>query len=298
VRYADDFVVFCESQEDALRVKDRLLPAWLAERGLSLSPEKTRIVHLTEGFDFLGFNIRHYEAPQTSRSGFKLLIKPSKKAVAAKRKELRDVWLHLKGHNIQAVLRKLNPIIRGWANYYRTVVASRVFGWMDHWMHCRCERYVKRRHPNKSWRWMRQHYWGRLEPQRNDYWVFGDKRTGRYLLKFSWFKIVRHELVRGTASPDDPSLRAYWWERRRINIWHLNAGDRRLAVAQKWTCTLCGMDLFNGEEIHRHHKLPRVEGGDDADTNRELVHLYCHQQITSQWQQRRRLLRSDCDDVE
>ena len=74
VRYADDFVVFCESQEDALRVKDRLLPAWLAERGLTLSEEKTRIVHLTEGFDFLGFNVRHYSTPRTTRTGYKLLI--------------------------------------------------------------------------------------------------------------------------------------------------------------------------------------------------------------------------------
>src|SRR5262245_37079013 len=69
VRYADDFVVFCESRGDAERVKDRLLPPWLAERGLSLSGEKTRIVHLTEGFDFLGFSVRHHEATRTSRSG-------------------------------------------------------------------------------------------------------------------------------------------------------------------------------------------------------------------------------------
>src|ERR1700682_4906574 len=81
VRYADDFVVFCETEEDALEVKDRILPVWLAERGLALSPEKTRIVHLTEGFDFLSFNIRHDATPLTTRTGWKLLIKPSKKEV-------------------------------------------------------------------------------------------------------------------------------------------------------------------------------------------------------------------------
>src|SRR3954471_2175510 len=93
VRYADDFVVFCESQEDALVVRDRILPDWLAKRGLSLSAEKTRIVQLTEGFDFLSFNIRRYLRPGTSRSGYKLLIKPSKKAVLGKVAELRDEWL-------------------------------------------------------------------------------------------------------------------------------------------------------------------------------------------------------------
>src|ERR1700676_913409 len=90
VRYADDFVVFCDSQEDALVVREQLLPDWLAKRGLSLSEEKTRIVHLTEGFDFLSFNIRRYLHPQTSRSGYKLCIKPSKKAILGKVADLRD----------------------------------------------------------------------------------------------------------------------------------------------------------------------------------------------------------------
>src|SRR6516225_1984271 len=115
VRYADDFVGFCESKEDAAHVKDVLLPPWLAERGLALSEEKTRIVHLTEGFDFLGFNVKHYHAPGTTRTGFKLLIRPSPKAVSRKREELRAAWLGLKGQSVGAVLRRLNPIIRGWA---------------------------------------------------------------------------------------------------------------------------------------------------------------------------------------
>ena len=91
---------------------------WLKERGLSLSEEKTRIVHLTEGFDFLGFNIRHYPAPQTSRTGWKLLIKPSKEAVQDVQRKLKDQWDKAQGTNVQSVLSKLNPIIRGWANYF------------------------------------------------------------------------------------------------------------------------------------------------------------------------------------
>ncbi len=85
VRYADDFVAFCETQEDAQQVRE-ILTGWLKERGLTLSEEKTRIAHLTEGFDFLGFNIRHYKAPQTTRTGWKLLIKPSQKSI----QKLRD----------------------------------------------------------------------------------------------------------------------------------------------------------------------------------------------------------------
>ena len=289
VRYADDFVVFCESREDALRVRDRLLPPWLAERGLSLSEEKTRVVHLTEGFDFLGFHVRHYPAPRTSRSGFKLLIKPRKKAVVALRQELRAVWLRLRGHGITDVLARLNPLIRGWANYFRHGVASRTFRALDNWMHTRAWRYAKHRHAHKPWRWRSQRYWGQLNKERQDQWVFGDKGTGRYLLKLSWFTIVRHVLVRGAASPDDPGLRDYWWERRKVNAKRLTPGDRKLGQAQHWVCRLCGLPLMNGEELHRHHKTPRAMGGSEAYANRELVHLICHQQETDrQFRQRTR----------
>jgi RNA-directed DNA polymerase len=287
VRYADDFVVFCESQEDANRVKDILLPPWLAERGLSLSEEKTRIVHLTEGFDFLGFNVKHYEAPRTTRSGYKLLITPSRKKVTEKRQELRETWLGLKGNCLEVVLLKLNPIIRGWANYYRTVVSSVVFRKLDHWMHQRSVRYVKHTHPEKPWQWLYKRYWGKLNKTRKDKWVFGNKRSGHYLLKFSWFKIVRHTKVRGTASPDDPSLRGYWWQRQKVNARHLVSSDVKLAEAQKWTCRLCGMALINGEELHRHHKQPKAEGGPDSYNNRELVHLFCHQQIHARMARKR-----------
>ena len=272
-------MVFCESKEDAAHVKDVLLPPWLAERGLALSEEKTRIVHLTEGFDFLGFNVKHYHAPRTTRTGFKLLIRPSPKAVSRKREELRAAWLGLKGQSVGAVLRRLNPIIRGWANYYRTVVASEVFHRMDNWMHVRAMRYAKRTHPNKPQEWRVKRYWGKLHKERNDRWVFGDKHTGAFLLKFGWFKIERHPVVRGTASPDDPILRDYWWARRKINIRRLTKDDVRLAEQQNWECPVCGRDLIiEGEDLQRHHKQPRSEGGTDARSNRELVHLYCHQQ--------------------
>jgi RNA-directed DNA polymerase len=276
---ATRLVVFCESQEDAQVVKDQILPPWLAERGLSLSEQKTRIVHLTEGFDFLSFNVKPYHAPCTTRTGHKLLIKPSKKAMTRKRQELREAWLRLRGQSVPSVLKLLNPMIRGWANYFRTVVASEVFHGMDHWMHLRTVRSVKHMHPTKSKKWRVQRYWGKLNKERDDRWVFGDKRVGGYLLKFSWFKIVRHELVRGTASPDDPSLRDYWWSRRKITMRSLSPRDVKLAAAQDWRCPVCGRDLLiEGEELHRHHKNPRSMGGSDAHSNRELGHLYCHQQ--------------------
>ena len=84
--------------------------------------------------------------------------------------------------------------------------------------------------------------------------------------------------MRGRSSPDDPGLRDYWWARRKTNFRFLSDSDVRLAERQDWRCPVCGMDLNNGEELHRHHKQPRCLGGSDASVNREIVHLYCHQQ--------------------
>ena len=278
VRYADDFVCFCESKEDAEHVQ-KILMEWLAERGLALSEEKTRIVHLTEGFDFLGFNIRHYPAPQTSRTGWKLLIKPSKESVQAVQKKLKEIWMKGKGANVQAVLTKLNPIIRGWANYFRTVVASETFHKLDSWMFYRADRYAKWQHPKKPKHWRQQKYWGRLNLDRPDRWVFGDKATGGYLLKFGWFPRERQTLVKGTASPDDPQLKGYWEQRQAAKAKDLTFSKQKLAKRQKGRCLECGESLFNDEELQIHHRLAKSLGGTDVYSNLALVHLLCHQHL-------------------
>jgi hypothetical protein len=117
---------------------------------------------------------------------------------------LRAEGLGLKGHNVRQVLRRLNAIIRGWANHYRTAVSSGAFARMDAWMYRRARRYVRGMHRNMPWKWCRRRYWGKLHPERDDHGVFGDRRSGAYLLKFGRFKIARHVLVRGAASPMTP----------------------------------------------------------------------------------------------
>src|SRR6266566_406706 len=278
VRYADDFVCFCETKEDAQQVQ-KILVEWLKERGLTLSEEKTRIVHLTEGFDFLSFNIRHYPAPQTARTGWKLLIKPSKEAVQEIRKKLKDQWEKAQGANIQAALAKLNPIIRGWANYFRSTVAKEIFSKLDNWMFYKASRYATHKHPKKSKDWQHRKYWGQLNLDRDDHWVFGDKQTGAYLLKFSWFPIERHVLIKGTSSPDDPHLANYWMKRQARVAKDLTLSKQKLAKRQKGHCPECGESLFNDEEIQVHHLLARSQGGKDSYGNLALVHLFCHQHI-------------------
>jgi RNA-directed DNA polymerase len=280
VRYADDIVAFCESKEDAEEVV-QILKDWLKERGLELSSEKTRILHLSDGFDFLGFNIRQYRSENT-RTGWKLLIKPSKESVQKLRDKLRKTWLSLKGQNVSAIVGRLNPIIRGWANYYRIAVSHRTFSKLDNWMFCREMRYVNHTHPKKSGHWKKTRYWGKLIPDRKDNWVFGNKKKGIYLLKFIWFPIERHALVKGRASPDDPNLREYWQKRNAIKARDLRPSRKRISREQMDICPVCGESLFNDEEIQLHHKKPVKEGGKDSYSNLQLLHLYCHQQVHCQ----------------
>lgn len=276
VRYADDFVVFCETKEDAqAAVID--LRKWLAGRNLKLSEEKTRIVHLTDGFDFLGFNIRLYK--WNTRTGLKLLITPSKDSVRALKDRLRSDFMRLRGSNAAAVIRHFNPIIRGWANYYRISASSRTFHNLNLFMYHRCVRWMKRQHPGKSLRAVRHKYWGRFNKRRNDNWVFGDKASGAYLCKFTWVPIKRHTMVKGSASKDDPALTNYW-RARAIRSAQLKPDKLALAKSQSFVCPNCGESLFNGEEVQEHHVIQdkRKEARGEKN-NRRLVHLICHQQI-------------------
>lgn len=276
VRYADDFVVFCESKEDA-ETAIGTLTEWLKQRGLTLSSEKTRIVHLTEGFDFLGFTVRHYKDSRTN-TGWKLLITPSKDSVQGIRDNLRAAWLKLDGHNAGMVCRKLNPIIRGWRNYHRVVVATRTFQNLDNWMYHRASRWTRRNHRNKPWSWVKAQYWGAHNPERDDNWVFGHRESGAFLHKFAWTHIKRHTLVRGTASPDDPALKDYWQERMKAKADSLTASRRKLSQRQGHVCPRCGESLFNGEEVQAHHVQHKGMGGPNTYENLRLEHLYCHQQ--------------------
>lgn len=206
MRYADDFVAMCTSREQAEEVKKRLA-AWLTPRGLAFHEDKTRIVHAERGFDFLGFNVRRYHG--------KLLIKPSRAAQRRMRERLSTEMVALRGANAGAALKKINPIVRGWSAYYWTVVSSEIFTALDNHMWKLAYKWAKYSHPNKPKHWISDKYFGRFNRSRNDRWVFGDRDSGAYLLKFSWTKIIRHQLVKGKASPDDPALESYWAQRRR-----------------------------------------------------------------------------------
>jgi len=206
IRYADDFIVLCHSEKAAQQARQDLA-RWLAPRGLTFNEEKTRVVHLDEGFDFLGFNIRRYSG--------KLLIKPGKDAIKKVRARLRDEMHALRGSNAKAVVKKLNPVIKGWATYYRTVVSGKVYSDLDNYMWQLTYKWAKHSHPKKPRTWVTSRHFGQFNSTRRDRWVFGDRDTGIYLYKFGWTKIERHVGVAGANSRDDPGLADYWAARSR-----------------------------------------------------------------------------------
>jgi RNA-directed DNA polymerase len=236
VRYADDFAVCCQSRQQAESIRNRLA-GWLAQRGLSLNEDKTRIVHLAEGFDFLGWNFRSY--------GGKLLTKPSRAAVRKHRQRLADEMRALRGSNAGVVIAKLNPIIRGWTSYHRCMVSSETFTGLANHTWKLTYKWARRTHPNKRARWVCKRYYGKFCPTRDDKWVFGNRETGAYLLRHSWTGIRRHVLVKGRSSPDDPDLAGYWENRRRKHGLALDAGTLALLTRQENRCPHCGDPFFD-----------------------------------------------------
>ena len=242
VRYADDFVALCDSREQADQVKARLAP-WLSSRGLAFNEDKTRVVSLDEGLDFLGFNIRRYRK--------KLLIKPSKTAVKRVRKRLAAELLALRGANATAVIRMLNPIVRGWAAYYRGVVSTDVFQSLDHYVWKLTYKWALYRHNHRPRHRIVARYYGQFHPTRKDRWVFGDRDSGAFLTQFAWTKIVRHDLVKGRSSPDDPDLNEYWARRRRKtrdDLPPIGYQRTRLLKKQNGRCPVC-----QGLLLHADH---------------------------------------------
>ncbi|MFD3782316.1 group II intron reverse transcriptase [Streptomyces sp. NPDC058612] len=290
IRYADDFVVFYRTEKEARDVKKKLA-GWLEPKGLNFNEEKTKVVHLDEGFDFLGFNVRKYSG--------KTLIIPSKEAVRRIIEKVRELARSMSQAPTEEVVKRLNPVIKGWSTYYRGGVSSEAFSSLDHYMWQRMWRWAVRRHPRKSKQWILGKYWGQfLHPTRKDRWIFGDKETGKFLCKFTWTNIVRHTPVKGGASKDDPSLEEYWANRTRKRVHpQVDGANVHLAARQKGLCPLCGQDLIDGagyepdsvrewaewfhaksRTIHRHHLVYRSRGGSDNTTNLVLIHAECHRQ--------------------
>jgi RNA-directed DNA polymerase len=206
VRYADDFIITGTSREVLEKEVKPVVVEFLAERGLTLSEEKTTIVHIDEGFDFLGQNVRKYAG--------KLLIKPSKKNVATFLKKVRETIKGNAAIKAEHLILMLNPIIRGWANYHRHVVSKKVFGNVDHAIWKAIWNWAKRRHPDKSKKWVRSKY---FTTEGGNHWAFFDvAEDGKRLTLFkaSSIPIKRHVKIKKNVNPYDPAWQNYLEKRK------------------------------------------------------------------------------------
>jgi RNA-directed DNA polymerase len=276
IRYADDFVVIAATREE-VEAAVPILNQWLAERGLQLHPEKTKVVHIDEGFDFLGFTVRRFKG--------KCLIKPEKGKVFAFLQRIRH-WL--KQHpsmSQEGVIRLLNPILKGWSNYYRHGVSKQAFGYIDHQIWLALWRWSLNRHPNKGKAWVARKYFHTVNNQKWAFAIPATSRTGQRIMlslhRMGNVPIQRHVQVKGTASPDDPQLIDYWQKRKTRygkSYWDKSSKLYRVARTQNWHCPNCGEHLFNGEELHLHHVIPIQQGGTDQENNLLWLHKPCHLQ--------------------
>ncbi len=269
IRYADDFVVIHESLDIVMKAKQHIAE-WLRSVGLDLKPEKTRVVHtknpLNEnppGFDFLGFNVRHYA--KKSGEGRKLLIKPAKKGVKRHRATLADLLRILRGSTQEQVIKALNPRIRGWANYYRHVVSKVAYSKLDYELNWLLKRWARHRHPNKTDEWILKRYWDHSETR----WEFRDKQLSLY--KHADTDIVRHVKVSGGRSPFDGDMT--YWSDRAVRICR-SPRRAKLKAKQKNRCAWRQGFLYWNEPQELHH-VDR-DRRNDRLTNLRLDHRHCH----------------------
>ena len=283
VRYADDFVVLSNRPEVALEAGKRI-QEWLKPVGLELKPEKTRFCNTLSiwneeepGFDFLGFNIRHYAVSihKGINTGhevkpYQLNIKPSKNAVKRHYDACSEVIRRLKTAPQTALISKLNPIIKGWSNYYSTVVSKATFSKLDHLIWNALRAWTVSRCGKASYNKL-SNYWSKGV---NGNWTFQTKE-GHRMLKHTETSIKRHIKVKGEKSPYDGDW-AYWTKRMSNGYGGIPTKVASLMKRQKGKCAHCGQ-YFTSEDLWEiDHIQPKVNGGKDYHSNLQLLHRHCH----------------------
>ena len=281
VRYADDFIVTGNSKELLEQEVKPVIIRFLKERGLTLSKEKTKVTHIEDGFDFLGQNVRKYNG--------KLLIKPSEKNVKTFLEKVKKVLKANRTAKQETVIKILNPMIRGWANYHRHIVAKETFNWIDHQIWQKLWQWCKRRHPKKGRRWIKARYFHRFGSRD---WIFAvkietPKGKTDFVKLYSAMStpIQRHVKIKSEACPYDMTWEPYFEERRIQKVEKDPAITRwvkKLWQAQKGKCPICQGYITRKTGWNEHRIIPGLQGGKYILSNLQLLHPNCHRQLHSQ----------------
>ena len=279
VRYADDLVVL-HKDLSVVQASQQFLSQWLREMGLELKPSKTRITHTLVphegrvGFDFLGYEVRQYPVGKThSKQGFKTIIKPSKEAIRKHSHRIREAIKTRKAASQAALIDRLNPIIRGWANYYANACSQVTFDLMGYLLYQKLRAWAYRRHPHKSRHWIVRKYW-LIDTQG---WVFATRSNAGALRLFqhSQMPIKRHIKVQGSRSPYDGDW--LYWSQRMGQYPTVASIAAKLLKRQSGQCSHCGLYFWPDDRMEVHH-LDKNRDNHRRD-NLALLHLHCHDQI-------------------
>ena len=290
IRYADDFVVLHKDYDVILQCK-KLIAQWLEKVGLELKPEKTSIRHtlksiehdgktIKPGFEFLGFNVRSYPVGEhhsgrtggnnSTTIGFKTLIKPSKKKILAHHEAIKEVIKANKKAPQSALIARLNPIIRGWCNYYRTVTSKVTFASEDYllWEMLRAWTVSRKKKKTPLIKALRKYF----SHGKHGFWTF--QTTGAILYHHAETEIKRHTLVKPEASPYDGNW-TYWSKRRGTYI-GTPTRVAKLLKKQKGICPQCKQHFTPDDLIEVDHIIPKSKGGKDEFNNLQALHRHCH----------------------
>jgi RNA-directed DNA polymerase len=289
IRYADDFVIIHEDRDVINKCRDHISD-WLKGMGLELKEAKTTITHTLEsdhpGFDFLGFNVRQYQVGKYKTGnntygkplGFKTIIKPSRKAVQTHYEKLKGIIDSHKAAPQEGLIQHLNPIIRGWGNYYSTVVSKETFSHLDVLLYWKLAGWGRKRHPNKTNEWVARKYW---QTTGNRNWAFATRseKNPMQLRTHSETPIVRHVKVKGEASPYEANLK--YWSSRMGKQPGIPTRVSKLLKKQKGKCTHCGLTFREEDVMEIDHIVPKALGGKDRYDNLQLLHKHCHDAKTA-----------------
>jgi RNA-directed DNA polymerase len=303
VRYADDFTIVCRTEKEAKMIKSQIAQHLKEAVGVELSGEKTQITHIAKGFNFLGFHFRKYnrhnrgnkkskkrklpKRPSSNWKDYVLLIKPQRESIGKCKRKIKSFLKKNKTLPQSTVIHQLNAILRGWGNYYRHVVSKEVFRAVDYDTFWKCFRWARKRHKNKSKKWVINRYFCRRGRWKLSFVDRNDKRRAS-LVKLSEIPIKRHVKVsrkyrvyQGTEEAIE-----YWKRREYFKAWfstEYGSIQEKLFRNQKGLCAWCKTPV-NSEEIQSqktetHHMKPQQFGGEHKLRNLRLLHTECHRSI-------------------
>ncbi|NES25855.1 MAG: DNA polymerase, partial [Symploca sp. SIO3E6] len=291
IRYADDFVIL---HEDLSVVQEcqKVIAEWLKGMGLELKPSKTRVTHTLEdvnrekaGFNFLGFHIQQYKTGKYTSGkvkgkllGFKTIITPSQESQKKHYRKVAEVIEKYQGLSQASLIKRLNPIIRGWCNYFSTVVSQKIFERIWHLIIFKLIKWGIKRHRNKGKKWVYTRYFSTVG---GDKWTFAIKHQGQILMRLiqhSETPIVRHVKVKGDSSPYDGNL--IYWSVRMGKHPEMPKGTALLLKKQKRKCPHCGLFFKDGDLMEVDHIIPKSKGGKEEYKNYQLLHRHCHDEKT------------------